>query len=152
MLKPTDPTDPEVPAAKRLREARRKRSLVLGASAIVVLVVGLIILLFRIEQQMTARPATATPEEPQTGGPQPASPSMTQLPLAAEQPSAVAGAQRAERAGPTASTNGPVQPPLVAAPSRPSASAPGAGMGSAPAAVPDRKSPGSSEIFRHPSF
>src|SRR5438128_587370 len=34
MLQPTDPTDPEVPAAKRLRAARRQRTLIVAATAV----------------------------------------------------------------------------------------------------------------------
>src|SRR5262249_50962332 len=55
-LAPSDPTDPEVPAAKRLRAARRRRSLVLAAAAITLLLVALFALLYRMEQQVTAHP------------------------------------------------------------------------------------------------
>src|SRR5262245_3254229 len=57
-LEPSDPTDPEVPAAKRLRAARRKRSLILAAVVITLLLVALFALLYRMEQQVTtARPS-----------------------------------------------------------------------------------------------
>jgi hypothetical protein len=58
-LETSDPTDPEVPAAKRLRAARRKRSLVLAAAAIAALLCTLFALLYRMEQQVTTgRPAS----------------------------------------------------------------------------------------------
>jgi hypothetical protein len=53
ILLPTDPTDPEVPAAKRLRDARRRRSLILVGSAIAALLLALLVLVYRMEQQVT---------------------------------------------------------------------------------------------------
>lgn len=60
LLQPTDPTDPEVPAAKRLRAARRKRTMLLAGAAFVALLVALFALLYRMGQQVTtARPAAS---------------------------------------------------------------------------------------------
>src|SRR5262249_44828090 len=58
VLQPTDPTDPEVPAAKRQRAARRQLTVIVAGAAVVALLLAVLALLYRMEQQVTtARPA-----------------------------------------------------------------------------------------------
>jgi len=49
-----DPTDPEVPDAKRRRAMRRRRSLIVAALAVSGLVVTVLLLLYRMGQQVTS--------------------------------------------------------------------------------------------------
>jgi hypothetical protein len=57
VLHPTDPTDPEVPAAKRLRARRRQRTVIMAGAAVGALLFALLVLLYRMGLQVTtARP------------------------------------------------------------------------------------------------
>jgi len=49
----TDPTDPEVPDAKRRRALRRRRSMVIASAAVAGLVVIALLLLYRMGRQVT---------------------------------------------------------------------------------------------------
>jgi hypothetical protein len=110
MLQPTDPTDPEVPAAKRLRAARRKRTMILTAMGVAILLIGLMALLYRMEQQVTTRTPSAdvvresaepetTPEivapAPRGTPPAPAAASAEALPQAVDVGSDPAGSASA---------------------------------------------------------
>ena len=50
----SDPTDPEVPNAKRKRDARRRRSFVLAGSAVVGLVLFVLFLIWKTGRQVTS--------------------------------------------------------------------------------------------------
>jgi hypothetical protein len=55
--KRADPTEPEVPSAKRVRAIRKQRSLVLVGSAIGALLAIVLFLLYKTGQQVTTLPA-----------------------------------------------------------------------------------------------
>jgi hypothetical protein len=57
--KRADPTEPEVPSAKRVREIRKQRSLLLIAAAILVLLSIVLFLLYKTGQQVTTLPAAS---------------------------------------------------------------------------------------------
>jgi hypothetical protein len=87
--KRADPTEPEVPSAKRVRAIRKQRSLVLVAFAIVVLLAVVLFLLYKTGQKVTTLPAASAPlaVSPVEPGP----PAATEAPRV-EQPAAnVAG-------------------------------------------------------------
>src|SRR5262245_48593093 len=55
--KRAEPTEPEVPSAKRVRAIRKQQSLVLVGSAIAVLLAIVLFLLYKTGQQVTTLPA-----------------------------------------------------------------------------------------------
>ncbi len=89
--KRADPTEPEVPSAKRVREIKKQRSLLLVGSAIAALLAIVLVLLYKTGQQVTTLPgalpsasaplgapagATAEPQAPKSSEPAPASSSL----------------------------------------------------------------------------
>jgi hypothetical protein len=61
--KRADPTEPEVPSAKRVRAIRKQRSLLLIGSAILVLLSIVLFLLYKTGQQVTTLPAASSPAQ-----------------------------------------------------------------------------------------
>jgi hypothetical protein len=123
--KRADPTEPEVPSAKRVRAIRKQRSLVLVGSAIAALLAIVLFLLYKTGQQVTTLPAAPVTASAATPGVPPRAvepPATTEAPRAAEPvPAGLASA------APTSSAVVPAAP-------RPKASAP------------------AGEIFRKPAF
>jgi len=118
-----DPTDPEVPDAKRRRALGRRRSVVVAAAAVGGLVVIALLLLYRMGRQVTNAEALHHRDD-------------TSVPVAA---SSVGGA-----AGPTLT-------PLASAP-LPSASPEAIATGSNERPLPRTKPPAAPDIFRKPAF
>ena len=125
MGKRADPTEPEVPSAKRVRAIRKQRSLLLIGSAIMALLSIVLFLLYKTGQQVTTLPAASVGASAPLGAPARAN---------LEAPSANETPPRAEPA-PAAASIAPVSSPAVAASApRPKASAP------------------ATDIFRKPAF
>jgi len=124
--KRADPTEPEVPSAKRVLAIRKQRSLVLVGSAIVALLAIVLFLLYKTGQQVTTLPAASATASASLG----VSPRATpEVPIATGAPEVVEPlpANSASVAGASSATVPPASP-------RPKASAP------------------SNDIFRKPAF
>jgi hypothetical protein len=125
--KRADPTEPEVPSAKRVREIKKQRSLLLVGSAIAVLLAIVLVLLYKTGQQVTTLPGASPSVSAPFAKPSRATlepPAAPQLPKTSEPaPASVS----AIGAAPSSSAFAPASP-------RPKASAP------------------SKDIFRKPAF
>jgi hypothetical protein len=131
-VKRADPTEPEVPSAKRVRATRRQRSAVVAGAAMVALLVIVLFLLYKTGRHVTTLPAD--PTSPVAGGigsvSQPALPNSLDVPPVRPADTPTAGVQPTVISTSTASV------------------APKAG----PAAPRAKGSAQAKDIFRKPAF
>jgi hypothetical protein len=133
--KRAEPTEPEVPSAKRVRETRRQRSMVLVGSAIVCLVSIALFLLYKTGRQVTTLPKGRAQEQGAASESVVANPAP---PPATERSS---GPASATIEAPAATRNVPSSEPA----------APASSAGS-PAAPRPKSSAQAPDIFRKPAF
>jgi hypothetical protein len=148
VLQPNDPTDPEVPAAKRLRAARRKRTMLLAGTSVAVLLAALFALLYRMAQQVTTARTPSAEGFRETAEPGPASetvaPEVPRGALPNTAPSVEALPEPVDVNGERPSGAGSAMA-RAAASSRPAPAAT-----DMPASSP--KAPANRDIFRRPTF